>query len=230
MSSCAPVKKPEPSLIYYPTPKRSSVHHIVAPGETLWRLSKMYDVPIATIVKTNRLDDTSALKMGQELIIPSAGKIQPVISLFPSDKWEYIIIHHSATDEGSSLAFNKSHLDKGWDKGVGYHFVIDNRTNYKQDGQIEVTPRWLKQEDGAHCKASNMNTRAIGICLVGNFHHDRPTKAQMDSLIYLIDTLRKYYHIPIRNIVGHREVPESSTECPGNNFPWDSFIRRLKNI
>ena len=228
LSSCAPVKKPEqPPLLTIP--KRSNARHIVAPGETLWRLSKMYDVPIANIVKANRLDGQAPLKMGQELTIPNANEIRPVISLFPSYKWQYIIIHHSATDEGSSLSFNKSHLAKGWDKGVGYHFVIDNPTNRKQDGQIEVTPRWLKQEDGAHCKASDMNVKAIGICLVGNFHRDRPSKEQMDSLVFLVDKLRRFYHIPLKNILRHGHVPTSATECPGNNFPWDSFIRRLKN-
>ena len=206
---------------------RHTTTHIVAPGETLWRISKMYNVPIATIMHTNRLVDRNTLNMGQKLIIPQASAAQPVITLYPSTKWKYIIVHHSATDEGSSLDFHKYHLSKGWDQGVGYHFVIDNGKKDKPDGLIETTPRWLKQLDGAHCKASDMNTKAIGICLVGNFNKEDASSAQLKSLIYLVNKLRKYYNIPSRCILGHRHVAGSKTDCPGKNFPWHAFKSRL---
>jgi len=203
--------------------------HTVGPGETLWRISKMYDVPIDTIVSANHLSDAQKLKMGQELKIPAAAQIKPVVTLYPSNKWKYIIIHHSGTEEGSALQFHRSHLSKGWDKGVGYHFVIDNGQSEKQDGQIESTPRWIKQEDGAHCKANEMNPRAIGICLVGNFDVDKTSRRQMDSLIYLVYKLRRYYNIPLDHILGHGKVPGASTHCPGLRFPWADFIDRLRS-
>ncbi len=231
LNSCASIETiplpPEP--IKTPLPKTSATHTI-APGETLWRLSQMYDVPVGTIMRANELTSKDDVHLGQTLTIPGASKIKPVISLFPSRKWKYIIIHHSATTEGNSLSFNKSHLDKGWDQGVGYNFVIDNGKSGKEDGQIEVTPRWLKQEDGAHCKASNMNTKAIGICLVGNFNEEKVSHKQLDSLAYLVNKLRKYYLIPMRNILGHRDVPESSTLCPGDKFPWPKFKEKLRNL
>ncbi len=102
---------------------RQDVFHIVAPGETLWRISKMYDVPIRNLSSANNLR-TETLEKGQRLLIPNAAPIVPVIPLYPSKKWEYIIIHHSATDEGSSLYFDKYHQGKGWE-GIGYYFVID---------------------------------------------------------------------------------------------------------
>ena len=206
---------------------RNNAVHIVGPGETLWRIAKMYDVSLASIVLANKLRSES-LKMGQRLKIPNAVEIKPVIALYPSHKWKYIIIHHSATDEGSSLAFHRSHLAKGWDKGVGYHFVIDNRTGGKKDGEIEATPRWIKQEDGAHCKAADMNSKAIGICLVGNFDVERLSARQMTSLVYLVNTLQKYYHISSKNILAHGHVTGSSTHCPGKKFPWSQFKNRLE--
>jgi N-acetyl-anhydromuramyl-L-alanine amidase AmpD len=188
----------------------------------------MYDVPMANILQENNLKESDVLEMGQKLHIPRAAQIKPVISLYPNDQWEYIIIHHSATHEGSSLKFHRAHLEKGWDKGVGYHFVIDNASDDKHDGQIEVTPRWLKQQDGAHCKASDMNIKGIGICLVGNFNVDDVSSKQMASLVYLVNTLRNYYKIPVNHIMGHGEVPESQTECPGQEFPWDKFRKKLR--
>ena len=91
-----------------------------------------------------------------------------------------------------------------------------------------MTPRWLKQEDGAHCKASDMNTKGIGISLVGNFNDHGVSKAQMDSLVELVNKLRKYYKIPVSNIMGHKDVEGSNTECPGKNFPWAEFRKRMK--
>jgi len=233
LSSCTttPIKNPIylPKEIY-PQPTgsvlRQDVFHTVAPGETLWRISKIYDVPMQNILQANSLENKEELGKGQRLLIPNAAPVMPVISLYPSEKWRYIIIHHSATDKGSSLSFDKAHLLRGWD-GVGYHFVIDNGTKGKDDGQIEVSPRWLNQENGSHCKAGSMNTKAIGICLVGDFSREVPTSRQMDALVYLVNRLRKYYRIPMSRIMGHGQVPGAKTECPGKNFPWRGLKSRL---
>ena len=42
---------------------------------------------------------------------------------------------------------------RGWES-AGYHFVIGNGTG-SPDGSIEVGPRWLAQEAGAHCRGHN---------------------------------------------------------------------------
>jgi N-acetyl-anhydromuramyl-L-alanine amidase AmpD len=204
---------------------RSTVRHTVGPGETLWRISKIYDVPPAVILKTNHLT-SETLHMGAVLRIPHAKIAKQDIPLYPSKKWRYIIIHHSATEAGDALAFHKAHQAKGWDS-IGYHFVIDNGEGGRPDGFVEITPRWLKQLDGAHCKASDMNPKAIGICLVGNFDEDHPTHTQEKALHTIVNKLRKFYHIPIKNILRHGEVKEAQTDCPGKKFPWKEFKREL---
>src|SRR4030042_3667409 len=127
--------------------------------------------------------------MGQRICIPDAGSLRPVIPLYRLNKWRFVIIHHSATDEGSALCFYKFHRSRGW-ANLGYHFVIDNGTERKQDGQIEVSPRWTKQQNGAHCQAGGMNYKGIGICLVGNFNEAKVSQKQLDSLVYLVNILR----------------------------------------
>jgi len=208
-------------------PIRHDVCHVVAPLETVWRIGKMYDVSVDSIIRTNGLNTRGDINKGQKLVIPKAAPWKPVIALYRSNKWKYIIIHHSATDYGSALAFDKAHLNRGFWNGLGYHFVIDNGTNGKADGQIEVSPRWIKQQNGAHCKAGNMNSRAIGICIVGDYTTDHLSSQQMDSLVYLVKKLKDYYNIPNRNIMGHGQVPGASTECPGRSFPWNEFWRNL---
>lgn len=234
LSSCAtgPIQAPPPAAGIYPAPSgpivRHDVFHTVAPGETLWRIGKMYDVKVADIMRANNITQPRTLEMGQHLIIPRAAPIKPVITLYPSRKWLYIIVHHSATDEGDALSLNSMHSRRGF-KGLGYHFVINNGSSHgKIDGQIEPSVRWTKQQDGAHCQAAGMNHKGIGICLVGNFSKERVSRNQMDSLVYLVSTLKKYYRIPDSRILGHRQVPGARTECPGNYFPWSEFKSRLR--
>lgn len=233
LSSCTTthVARPPTDVVTYDVPTatdfaRHGKYHSVAPGETLWRISRMYDVDVETLKNINNIRNVRDIEIGTSLYIPDAAARRHVVTLYPSSKWEYIIVHHSATDTGSSADFNKAHMQRGW-KGVGYHFIIDNGTSGKADGQIETSPRWIKQEDGAHCKADKMNERGIGICLVGNFSDDGVSRAQMDSLVYLVNTLRNYYHIPKNKILGHGEVPGAQTECPGKRFPWHTFWSRL---
>lgn len=239
LTSCAraPVIKPTapapvtgPTEIYPNMPAgvlRQNISHIVGPGETLWRISKMYDVKMDDIIRANNITKPTDLTMGQALIIPKAAPVRPVVALYPSQKWKYIIIHHSATDDGNALSLFNLHLKRGFE-GLGYHFIIDNGTYGKIPGQIEVSPRWIKQKDGAHCKASGMNHQGIGICLVGNFSEERLSEKQLESSVYLVNILRKYYNVPMERIMGHGQVPEARTECPGTLFPWEEFKKRLR--
>ncbi len=208
--------------------ERHTLRHIVAPMETVWRISKMYDVPADDIIKSNHLGQNAVLKEGMSLVIPNAAPWRPVIPLYPSGRWKYIIIHHSATDEGNAFLFDVAHHKRGFWNGLGYHFVIDNGSCGKEEGQIEVSPRWIKQLNGAHCKANNMNNKSIGVCLVGNYSKDRVSDKQLYSLVYLVKLLQKAYNIPDSHIMGHGEVRGASTECPGKNFPWDRFWKMLR--
>lgn len=234
LSSCAraPVREIPPAAWEAVTPipqviPTQDIYHVVGPGETLWRISKMYNVEIETIMEANSLTKSDRLEMGQKLLVPGAEPIRPIIPLYESSKWKYIIIHHSATDMGNALQFFKAHLKRGFWRGLGYHFVIDNGTIGKEDGQIEVSPRWIHQENGAHCKAGGMNNNGIGVCLVGNFSRERVTEKQIESVVYLVNILRKQYNIPTRNILGHGQVDGAQTECPGTRFPWTEFYQRL---
>ena len=205
---------------------RQALVHTVMPGETLFRLSKMYDVKADDIRVRNQLTTVNVLKMGQKITIPGAAPLNEVIPLFPSKKWKYIIIHHSATDEDDALSLYAMHLRRGWDS-TGYDFLIDNGTKATVPGHVDATPRWIAQKDGAHCKAAGMNTKAIGVCLVGNFSKGELTEPQLKALVRLVSLLMDYYNIPVENIIGHGLVQGANTECPGKLFPWKKFRAML---
>ena len=206
----------------------TTLYHVVGPSETLWRISKTYGVDMDTVLRVNHLDDPSKIKNGQKLLIPQTMGAKPMIPLYPTRRWMHIVIHHTATHDGDAFTIDELHHKRGFWNGLGYHFLINNGTNGKLDGQIQVGPRWIKQMDGAHCNAADMNQKGIGVVLVGNFSEQRSvSRAEMDSLIFLVRTLQKYYKIPNSKVIGHRDVPGKSTECPGNFFPWNEFKKRI---
>lgn len=212
-------------LVESKTPR--TVIHEVAPMETIWRLSKMYGVSMESIYRANGLKPGAPISIGQKLTIPNATQFQNIIPLYPNTCWRWIVIHHTATDIGKATLIHYNHQDRGFWNGLGYHFLIDNGSLGKGDGQIEVSPRWIKQQKGAHCKVGGMNEMGIGVALVGNFDEGSPTTKQMQSLARLIRELTHYYRIPARNIVGHGDVPGARTDCPGKRFPWAELQRLL---
>ena len=147
------------------------------------------------------------------------------------NKWQYVVLHHSATDEGNANNFDKYHRDeKKWEHGLAYHFVIGNG-NGSGNGEIEVGDRWKKQILGAHTANMDLNRISIGICLVGNFEaNNEPTNNQLESLVSLVSYFSEKYHIPKSRIVRHSQVLQKGTACPGKNFPYKQFINEISSV
>ena len=201
--------------------------HVVGPSETLWRISKTYNVDMQSLLQANHLSDVTKIKNGQKLLIPQTTGPRSVIPLYPATRWTHIVIHHTATHEGDAFMIDELHHKRGFWNGLGYHFLVNNGTNGKEDGQIQVGPRWIKQMDGAHANADGMNQKGIGVVVVGNFSETRLTQAELNSLVMLVKTLQKYYGIPGQNVIRHGDVVGKNTECPGLKFPWNEFKRRI---
>lgn len=205
----------------------TTLYHVVGPSETLWRISKTYGVDMQTLLQANHLDDPTKIKNGQKLLIPGTKGPRPVVPLYPTRRWKFIVIHHTATHDGNAYSIDKLHHKRGFENGLGYHFLVNNGTNTKMDGQIEIGPRWVKQMNGAHANAAGMNEKGIGIALIGNFSEQKVSRSELESLIFLVKTLRQYYGIPAQNVIRHRDVPGKNTECPGLRFPWQEFKKRI---
>lgn len=162
--------------------------------------------------------------------LPGVPEERPAPDLPGKNAWRYIVIHHSASSSGNAASFDRMHRGKGWD-GLAYHFVITNGKG-GPDGGLEVSHRWWAQKHGAHAGGltreappetrNDYNEFGIGICLVGNFQHREPTRAQMKRLAGLIQRLRQMFDIPAENVVGHQHV--KSTACPGKLFPWRTLF------
>jgi N-acetyl-anhydromuramyl-L-alanine amidase AmpD len=138
-------------------------------------------------------------------------------------EWTAIVLHHTATGQGSVESIHESHLARQW-LGIGYHFVIGNGHGMS-DGEIEPTFRWRQQLHGAHAGHDEYNQHGIGIVLVGNFDEQPPTDAQLAAVKRLVADLQKQYDIDPERIIGHGDV--KATACPGRLFPLDEIRSEL---
>ena len=235
LTGCAthPIRTVRPIPISGTLQPGGGVVHLLAKGESVWRLAETYGVKADDILRADRITHPSELKAGTKIWIPGARQPQRVLPYLPdATRWQYIVVHHSATEVGNAELFDRGHRRRGFWNGLGYHFVIDNGTDGTPDGQIETGHRWNHQMDGAHCNTDDMNKIGIGICLVGNFDKDRVSKTQFESLVWLVRKLQLKYHIPRSHILRHRDVPgkRGATECPGNHFPWAEFQKRILSL
>ena len=144
-------------------------------------------------------------------------------------RWKYIVVHNSGTRQGNARIFDYYHRHtRHMPNGLAYHFVIGNGTS-TGDGQIEIGDRWKRQINGGHVHSDYLNDIALGICLVGDFNRDIPTRAQYAALDELITYLRKRVGRVDRRlsiVKAHREINPVPTDCPGNRFSYAWLHRK----
>ena len=126
-------------------------------------------------------------------------------------KVKFIIVHHSATprDKTTFESIKKYHVEvrKFWD--IGYHWVILGDSTLKQGRSEEYI--------GAHAKG--VNFESVGVCVVGNFEIEQPTRQQLETLELVLNQLMRKYNVSPVNVLGHRDV--ANTLCPGKNlYEW----------
>jgi len=142
---------------------------------------------------------------------------------------EFIIVHHSATPRDNTRfeTIKRSHIGFGWDD-IGYHKWIAGEL----DGDGVLILGRKDNVIGAHCDSNKMNYRSLGVVLCGNFHNsETPTSAQLTTLQKALDDLRLERSIPKERVLGHGEVPESATDCPGNALlPYVQRYRRTGKL
>lgn len=116
-----------------------------------------------------------------------------------------VIIHHSVTGHNVATATIKS-----W----GYDFVI------RRNGSI------LRAKGNAHTYGQNQHW---GICLIGNFMNEHPSKKQIEALIAKLKTLK------IKRVTGHKDWRNKPwganfTACPGTHlYSKLPYIRKQLN-
>lgn len=158
-----------------------------------------------------------------------------------------VAIHHSATADrttgapiGNAHTFFDYHVNqRGWAHG-GYNYVItgSSEVEYALDEKIAAYHAGFADPDNSEGleQGQYWNNHYLAICMAGWFSQGRtyrddsgraqpipdnftsPSPAQMESLLALLQQLRKKYNIPVENVRGHRELAGNATTCPGPNI------------
>ncbi|MGC6424102.1 MAG: LysM peptidoglycan-binding domain-containing protein [Lentimonas sp.] len=208
--------------------------HVVTRGDTLGGIALANGISIGALKRANNLS-SDLIRVGQKLKIPTStslsndllGKVRAQTDSIRvrKDNWKRIVVHHSAIKYGNAEVYGRAHEKRGMKNGLAYHFVIGNGID-SGDGEIEVGPRWTKQLLGGHVKNYELNLSAIGICLVGNFQVNHPTKKQLAAFTQLMDWLRRDVVPGAKKFAGHRDLRGEQTICPGKNFPLAAMHAR----
>src|SRR5438093_2003976 len=219
----------------------ADTNYTVKRNDTLTDLAHKNGLTVGELAERNGLKKTDKLRIDQKLVIPdsaTAREDSAADSRLPNGlgkirvepgKWKYIVIHHSASPSASVKGMDYYHrVERHMENGLAYHFVIGNGHSMK-DGEIAIGRRWSAQLDGGHLASEALNRTAIGICLVGNFDAERPTRRQMESLRSLVEFLLARCHLGADAVRTHQQINPIYTRCPGHNFPAKSFLKELKD-
>ncbi len=140
-------------------------------------------------------------------------------------KINFIVVHHSQRKKDSPKRIKNFHKKiRRWED-IGYHYLIGNGSLSTQDGRL-----YRGRSDkfvGAHVFGHNKDS--IGICLIGNFDNEFPTKKQIETLIKFLKEKMDKYKLSIKNILGHREFPGVKKTCPGKFLDMSKIRNLVKN-
>ena len=137
---------------------------------------------------------------------------------------KFIILHYTGMQ--SARASIKRMLSKS--SKVSAHYLIDQKGkifNLVSDDKTAWHAGKSKWK-----KIQNLNKCSIGIELVNRGHsinYENFKKKQLTSLVVLIKSLVKNYHIPFNNILGHSDIAPLRKLDPGEKFPWSNVLRKI---
>ncbi|MFO7869926.1 MAG: peptidoglycan recognition family protein [Kiritimatiellia bacterium] len=107
-----------------------------------------------------------------------------------------------------------SHAKRGYGD-IGYHFIVDYAGRVWEGRSLAY--------EGAH--VAHENERNIGVTFLGNFEHQKPSGAQLETLRKIVPLLTEHYGVKTGRIYGHRDL--GSTVCPGKTlYPHVVRMRR----
>ena len=140
----------------------------------------------------------------------------------------HIVIHHSATSDSGSMswqAVRRYHLEKGW-TNIGYNLGVE-----RIGEEYEMLLGRPLDAQAAGEPKDNFNRKGIHICFIGNFDLAPPEMRMWRFAGKHITALMALLHIPIENIIGHREIANVSDykQCPGKFWDMKQF-RKLMEV
>jgi N-acetylmuramoyl-L-alanine amidase len=134
-------------------------------------------------------------------------------------KPNFVIIHHTAQDslQQTIKTFTLARTN------VSAHYVISD------DGRvIQMLNDYLRAwhaGNGIWGKNNDINSSSIGIELDNN-GVEPFSQAQINSLLALLNKLKKDYNIPTQNFIGHSDIAPTRKVDPSALFPWQLLAEK----
>jgi hypothetical protein len=143
---------------------------------------------------------------------------------------DMIVIHHSAGEDRKGLDWDgirKYHMtppDQGGPKDgpyidIAYHAGVEL---VDQGYEILMGRPWDKR--GAHCIGAN--SRALGLCFIGDFNKAAPTLSQLRTGARDVALWMRIWTIPLGRIYRHDTL--NATDCPGSLFDLTKFLNLIQ--
>jgi hypothetical protein len=153
----------------------------------------------------------------------------------------HIVVHLSASTWGTVADVRAWHKARGF-SDIGYHLLITNGflgSELEYDASVDgkVWTGRSERIEGAHCRAAGMNSKALGICCIGNpgwtpegpeylkagrFGRTvvRPymTVKQHAALVEQLAQWCDHYDIPVSNISQHSDHDGGKPLCASLNI------------
>lgn len=132
---------------------------------------------------------------------------------FGMRKPNFVIIHHTAQNscDQTLQTFTMARTD------VSAHYVIckDGTIHHMLNDYLRA---WHAGA-GSWGNDKDINSSSIGIELDNNGFDSFPA-SQINSLLTVLDTLKKRYNIPALNFIGHGDIAPIRKVDPNAKFPW----------
>jgi len=138
---------------------------------------------------------------------------------FNMRKPNFVIIHHTAQNscDQTLKTFTLPRTQ------VSAHYVIC------KDGTVHhMLNDYLRAWHGGIGKWGNLtdiNSSSIGI-EIDNNGFEIFTDQQVNSLLQVLDTLKRRHGIPAANFIGHSDIAPTRKVDPNVNFPWETLAKR----
>jgi N-acetylmuramoyl-L-alanine amidase len=131
-------------------------------------------------------------------------------------KPNFVILHHTAQNSCEQTLSTFTTVKSQ----VSAHYVIckDGTVHHMLNDYLRAWQAGVSKWGNA----TDINSLSIGI-EIDNNGFETFTEPQINSLLQLLDRLKKAYNIPTANFIGHADIAPGRKVDPNRYFPWEKL-------
>ena len=135
IAGCVSIPEETPSIVF---PPKEGIYHKVRTNETIWRISKMYNVTIEDIIRSNNIPNVAHIEKNQLLFIPGTSSQQGVREQTP-EKTEVFSVGFEWPLKGNIISYFGERRGLGVNQGVDIEAAAGDDVHAAQEGRVVVS-------------------------------------------------------------------------------------------